>query len=177
MTGAARIPILVALFVVLLAAAVPAPAAHNDDLADAALVTAIPFEDRHDTTGTTNEAGERATRCTGYGGSVWYRWTPSEALHVKIDTFGSADEFALSLWKGGGSMSTLKFLACDSGNLSRAARIVFDTQPGVTYSVRVAGQYEWDEGVLSLVIDETALPCEPVALGVSDTCYLSPAAP
>jgi hypothetical protein len=168
--------VLLTAFLVGVGLAPPASAVDNDDFSNAFAFSQIPFRHAGSTVGTTVEEGEPFLCGGGSGGSVWYRFTPAQAAHVKIDTAGSALDFdaVLDLYTGS-RIGALRRVGCDTGTVYRDARIIFDTQPGVTYSIRVAGRY-WDEGMYSLVVEPTVLPCVDTMIG-TDLCYLSPAAP
>lgn len=160
----------------LLIVASPSPAAwstHNDDFGDAMTIRGIPFRHEHSTGGATVQAGERPQCGGGLSGTVWYRFTPRSAAHVKIDTSGSDLDSVLDLYTGT-RIRDLKLRACSTGNLTRKARIIFDTRAGETYHVRLSGRYG-DAGSYVLVVDRTLLPCTDVLIG-TDLCYLSPAA-
>jgi hypothetical protein len=166
--------VLLTAFLVGVALAPAASAVDNDDFSNAFAFSQIPFRHAGSNVGTSAEEGEPLLCGGGSGGSLWYRFTPGHAAHVKIDTAGSALDTVLDLYTGS-RIGGLRRVGCDTGTVYREARIIFDTQPGVTYSIRVAGRY-WDEGMYSLVVEPTVLPCVDTMLG-TDLCYLSPAAP
>jgi len=95
----------------------------NDGFADATAITDLPFNDHADTDLATSEADD--PNCNGNEHSVWYRFTPSAAMELQADTFGSDYETTVSAWTG------------TSGHLSKVAcgsfRIRFNAASGTTY--------------------------------------------
>ena len=107
--------------------AIPAPG--NDNFADAAVITSLPFSTSVDNIGATIEAGEPQD-CGFVFRSVWYAFTPTENMALRIDTAGSTAFPTVGIYLASGpSISDLTHLACGSTN--------FQVEAGKTYYLRV----------------------------------------
>jgi hypothetical protein len=106
----------------------PEPPA-NDDVADAIVIPALPFTDRRDTRGATT-APDGPGRCFG-GTNVWYAFTPSEEMIVRLSTAGSSYDAALDV-----------FVSSDGGlshtDLCAFGQLDFVASAGTTYYVMVS---------------------------------------
>jgi hypothetical protein len=90
--------------------AIPAPA--NDNFADAELIGALPFSATVDNTGATLEPNE-PQGCDFAFRSVWYAFTPSENMAVRLDMEGSSIGGVTSIFVASGpGISDLTFLRC-----------------------------------------------------------------
>ena len=105
----------------------PEPPA-NDDIADAIVIPALDFTDTRDTRGATT-APDDPGGCSG-GTNVWYTFTPSEDIVVRLSTVGSSYEAFLDVFVS--SAGELSHIACGSGQLD------FVASAGTTYYVMVS---------------------------------------
>ena len=106
----------------------------NDDLADAILITSLPFTDSRSTVGATREPFEPQP-CAGIGSTVWYSFTPAIDTQVVADTVGSDFDTALAAYTGG-------FLAApcdDDGGPGLLSTVSFVANAGATYYFQVGG--------------------------------------
>lgn len=108
---------------------VPPPA--NDEITAATVVTEpLPFTDTVDVRGATTASDD--PDCFGNALTVWYQYTPSQSMHIQVDTFGSNYDTELSVYTGPpGSLTQLR---CE-----RDAPIPYNDQAALTLDV-VANQ-------------------------------------
>ncbi len=133
----------------------------NDDFASA-LTPMLPLSGLVANEGATTEPGEPlvcddpdVTGVSPIGATVWYGFTPSESVPVRVDTAGSNFDTILSVYTGA-SLGSLTQVACDDddGVTTFQASLDFNAVGGTTYWVQVGG---WDGsyGVVNLnVIDD-----------------------
>ena len=90
--------------------AIPAPA--NDNFADAEVIASLPFSATVDNTGATLEPNE-PQGCDFPFRSVWYAFTPSENMAVRLGMEGSSVGGVMSIFLASGpGISDLTFLRC-----------------------------------------------------------------
>jgi hypothetical protein len=124
----------------------------NDDFSTAASVPAIPFEADLHLVGATNEEGEPPC---GFGGTVWYSFTPNVAGYVAVETATRSPYIGLGAYQGS-SLEDLQSLACGGfkpsegdaredrtglspgGDFQFEYYIGFRVQAGQTYYIQVA---------------------------------------
>jgi hypothetical protein len=73
------------------------PPPSNDNLADAIVISDLPFSDSIDAGGATT--GPSDPDCTG-GATVWYTFSPEEDMNIAADTQGSDYDTTLSVYTG-----------------------------------------------------------------------------
>jgi hypothetical protein len=128
------------------------PAVANDNLADATVITMLPFSAVVDNTLATTEPGE-PSMCGPTNQTVWYAYTPAANTVVTADTAGSAfagSELGVYLRTGGG----LSFAGCVFGG----APISFRANAGSTYLFQ-AGSFSPGGG--SLHVNLRTVPPPP----------------
>jgi hypothetical protein len=145
--------------------AVAAPPA-NDDVADATVLTALPFRTVVDTTEATSEATDPF--CEGPNShSIWYRLTPSVSAEYAVTQFIFPD-FPLDLGIGvyTGRPGALTEVAC---NNSRGANVRWEARAGTSYLIMVATGQGLGRGFadIPLTIQRVPPPIE-VRFGVGD---------
>jgi len=114
------------------------PLKSNDDFAGAVLIPGIPYSNKEDTSGATDELGEPHP-CAGIGRAVWYSFTPSADLLLQVDTQGSTFDTALVIYTGD-SLATLKPFACDDDSgVGLSSLITFGVAAGTTYYFQAGG--------------------------------------
>lgn len=148
-----------------LAMAGPAAAAtpDNDDIGDAATITALPFTDTVDTTDATEATDD--PDCFGAGPTVWYALTLPEGTFVELNTFGSDYDTTLSAYTG--EPGNLQQIACnDDAGFGVQSRIRFDAAAGQTYYVMAGAFASGPGGDLVLNASETQ-PSEPAHVDVT----------
>jgi hypothetical protein len=108
----------------------------NDDFANAASISSLPFADSGDLAGTTTESGEPLQWCAPEQ-TVWYAFTPTSSVTIKADVNGSDFGVGFSVYKSVGSgFDGLQFLDCIGYGGSSNLR----AEAGTTYYIRV-GSY------------------------------------
>lgn len=104
----------------------------NDDFVNAELIGSLPFSATIDNTNATSEPGEQFG-CGGVGKSVWYSFTPTENILVRLNTAGGGSSGNVSAFLATGpAISDLTFLTC-AGNTS----VFLQLEAGKTYYLRL----------------------------------------
>ena len=101
----------------------------NDDYADVVAIGQLPFTDTLDTTEATTASDD--PDCSGNGPTVWYSFTTSESVSLRLDTFGSDYDTTLSAYTG--VRGDLEQIACNDDTNSAQSRIFIEADAGVTY--------------------------------------------
>jgi hypothetical protein len=127
----------------------------NNEVDDATVIPALPFSDSADTTNATT--AEDDPDCFGRGPTVWYEFTPEEAVRVEADTFGSDYDTTLSVYTG--SRGALNQIACndDAADVLQS-RVSFDALAGETYLFMVGAFGSKLGGRLVFSVDASAPP-------------------
>ena len=102
----------------------------NDDIADAIVVTAVPFTDSVNTSEATYVATD-----TGCGpATVWYRFTPADSGFIEFHTAGSDYDTTLGLHTG--EPSALNLVQCNDDSVyGLQSRIIAEVAAGETYYI------------------------------------------
>jgi hypothetical protein len=128
-------------------AAVPS----NDNFSSALVVGALPFSDALDTTSATSESGEPFPSCLAItAGTVWYSFTPTEAINVTAKAGGNGFFLALGAYTGA-SLAALSEVSCG------IASIDIEAAAGATYYIQVIGQLSTTE----FEMDVAPVPTQP----------------
>jgi len=143
------------LFCTTVAGAAPA----NDEIANATVITALPFTDGPLTTTTTATTAPDDPSCAGNGHTVWYVVTPATDLSMTINTFGSDYDTTVSVYTG--TPGALTQLACNDDFQSPQSRVVFQARPGTTYYIMVGSYYDSPGGSLLFQAMEAEPPPPP----------------
>src|SRR5512147_2117268 len=114
------------------------PVPLNDDLANAAPITALPFANIVDTSAASQEAGEPTPDCGVFGmtGTVWYAFTPAASDSVTAIA-NSPFNIAVAVYTGS-SLSSLTAVSCTS---AIGEPLTFHANAGTTYFFQVANFY------------------------------------
>jgi 5-hydroxyisourate hydrolase-like protein (transthyretin family) len=108
------------------------PAA-NDNFANAESIPSLPHTIVADNTNATTEPGE-GIDCASQFRSLWYSFSPTENMEVRLNTFGSIAPGNVSIYRAlGPSISDLSFLTCTTGGSSARVQL----EAGQTYYLRV----------------------------------------
>ena len=120
----------------------------NDNLADAVVITEVPYQAIHSNEEATVETDEIRASCGGGNNSVWFQFTPSES-QTYVATFGGAFERkVISVWEG--TAHPLSEIGCDANNLRSKAW--FEGEAGATYWIRVTGENDSNQGQFAMRI-------------------------
>ncbi len=125
--------IVIALVLVPTAALAAAPS--NDDLADAAAITALPYSNTVDVAEATTETGE-PSGCGTPDRSVWYRHRATRDGVLVASTAGSDFDTVTAVYEG--PQSSLSALGCDDdGGGSKTSVLAFEVAEDRTYFIQV----------------------------------------
>jgi hypothetical protein len=115
----------------------------NDNFASRTTVTSLPYQDSQITVDATKEPGEPDPSCGPIGKTVWYQFTPSSDVVLRVDTRGSDYDTVLSVWTGA-ALGSLTEVDCSDDFLASESRVLFEARAATTYLFQVGG-FE-DEG-------------------------------
>lgn len=149
-TLVAVVPVLLAVLAVAVpsaAAPVPTPPA-NDNFANAAVISHVPFHWRGNTTNATTEGGDPVSCGSGpYGQTVWFQFTPDADMSLEADTAGSKQSggnYDTVLWVGTYNGSFNEVACNDDSSVDpkngNASQVTFSATAGTTYYFEV-GSY------------------------------------
>jgi|GEM_PF-769642 len=115
----------------------PPPA--NDDFAQPVEITGFLFFHSLDSTSAT-VADDDPILCTGGTGdaTVWYRFTAPNTGTLIVDTYASAYDTVLAVFRG--ARGALTLLACNDNYWGFQSQVTLDVVAGETYFVEVAGR-------------------------------------
>ena len=132
----------------------------NDDFANAAPISSLPFNAQADLGNATLQSGEPGG--CGYGGSlsVWYRLDAPANASLTIGLGGAYDAWAAVYT--GSALSNLNQLVCAPGYASGAT---FKANAGTTYWIQIGRTYP---DSLQLTIGPTPLPTAALSFSPSD---------
>ncbi len=119
----------------------PASAAPaNDNLANAVLVTSLPYRNTRSTLGATRQVGEVTPACHTPQATVWYEVKLATATTVAITTTGSTYDTALAVWHGPTRVfSSLDATDCvDDLGTHLLSALAFEAAANVRYFIQVA---------------------------------------
>lgn len=114
----------------------------NDSLAGATTVSSLPYSNTQSTVDATLEVGEPQP-CGSIGATVWYVFTPSAEVVVKVTTAAYFDT-VLAVYSGN-SLPFLNLVECNDDTAAVNSAVQFVASPGVSYSIQVGG-YEGSAG-------------------------------
>jgi hypothetical protein len=121
----------------------------NDTVANATVVTSLPFSDTVDTTGATIDSDDAQANgsnpdCTVSNGTstVWYRYTPSTDGALAVDAYASSYTVGLGIMTG--TPGALNVLSCGVGSL------LAPTTAGTTYYIGTVDLFGGGGGTLNI---------------------------
>jgi len=128
----------------------------NDDFANAAGISALPFSANVNLPLATIEAGEPASTCSnpfgGVGKTVWYSFTPAQTGSISASTFNAGFSSVVAAYTGT-SVASLTEVGCGVfGN-----RVTFRALANTTYYFQVGGLFG-QSGTLEFRLEVTPLP-------------------
>lgn len=109
---------------------------NNDDFSKAFVIPSIPFTARTQTTNSTRQTEEPTSCSPTGGGTVWYRYHPTQDRVLVATTFGSDHSTALTVFSGK-DFGNLKEIGCDLDAIG-ASQVVFRGSTDETYFFQVA---------------------------------------
>jgi hypothetical protein len=122
----------------------------NDNFASAESISSLPFHTTVDITDATNEANE-PQGCNFMPNTIWYSFTPTEAIKLKVDTSSSPISANVNLYRAtGNGFPGLQFIQCSGfgGTTTLLA------EAGATYYFQVGGFGQ--AGAIQLNVSEMA---------------------
>jgi len=131
-----------------IAVTAPEPPA-NDDFNNAVLVNTSPFTATANTVGATIALDDPVIPCVASQkwASVWYRYTPSVAGVLDVDTYTSTYDTVLAVWTG--SRGSLTAVACNDDTGGLQSHVNLAVTAGQVYYIEVAS-YGPGGGILNL---------------------------
>ncbi len=139
-----------------------APTAANDDFDTPTVIAALPFTDSiPDTIAVNNSFDDPYTSCGPAGHTLWYAYTPTQNVRLRIDTLGSSFDTLVGVFIG--ARGALTEVACNDdivqNNIthSRQSLLDVDVAPNNTYYILVGG-YNNSYGKLELHVQNLAAP-------------------
>jgi len=116
----------------------------NDNLDDAVIIPAKPFDDSLNTDAATTEDGEPQP-CVGIANTVWYAFTETTDQFAQAHTLGSSFDTALAVYSGPPpglvTFDDLTLIGCNDDYGSLQSRVAFAASADVTYYFQVGGFY------------------------------------
>ena len=125
----------------------------KDNFADAELISSLPFSATVDITDATNESGEPQW-CTFMERTVWYSFTPTQNVALRVDTLGGAIAGNVNIYiPSGPGISDLNLLGCSINSGS----FIFYAEAGNTYYLQ-AGSAFGEVGSIQINMEEVFPP-------------------
>lgn len=112
----------------------------NDQFAKAAVASDLPFSYEQDTSSANTQAGE-PSNCAGgaLASTVWFRYTPSSTRKVSADTFGSAFDTVLNVYRGTSLASLVEVKCDDDAGGGYQSQVSWNALGGQSYYIQVSG--------------------------------------
>jgi hypothetical protein len=131
----------------------PPPPPVNDELANATVIPALPFEDTTNTLSATSSLGD--TYCAA-GNTVWYAYTATQDLRLEVNASALP-------WFPGVSVSTgppgqWTTIACASPPMFGGSRLRFDAVAGTTYWIMVGSMWGMPGGPTHVSVAQAPPP-------------------
>ncbi|HXQ34205.1 MAG TPA: hypothetical protein VN843_09345, partial [Anaerolineales bacterium] len=130
--------------------ALAAPPA-NDNFANAEAITSLPFNVSVDITEASLEPDETPWWCGTMERTVWYSFTPSENMNIRIDMAGSAVAGAMSIYKV--ASPGITGLSIQNCIFTDSSPIIFHVEAGQTYYFQ-AGAFAGEVGNITLNVNQ-----------------------
>jgi hypothetical protein len=125
------------------------PAKANDDFADAFVISQLPFSNAENIAGASAEQDEPG--CSYNARTVWYAFTPTADVHLRVDALGTTGTSADIAVYAGSSLGSLTLIDCGSFSPWDDNAIRFRAYAATTYYFQVGvSPYGFGEVVLNL---------------------------
>lgn len=129
----------------------------NDDFATPTAVGALPFALTQQSVGATSQPGEPTPTCGPVDNTVWFSFSPSQAVVVDAAVTGAAVRPAVAIWESRDG-NDLEQLTCAPGESGGGTtRLTVELAPGRSYRVQVG-----DAGGGSITVALAASDTQPV---------------
>jgi hypothetical protein len=132
----------------------------NDDIANATVVTELPFAVGPIDTGEATAAVDDPQDCYN-NGSNWYTFTPTANISIEVNTIGSEYDTTLGVYTG--SPDSLSLIGCNDDFYDFQSAVRFDATANTTYCVMVGfccGNGETGGGTLFFNVVELPPPLD-----------------
>jgi hypothetical protein len=130
----------------------------NDDIANATVVTGVPFAEGPINTTEATAAADDPQDCFN-NGSNWYTFTPTADISIEVNTIGSDYDTTLGVYAG--SPGALSLIGCNDDFYGLQSAIHFEATANTTYFVMVGfccGNGETGGGTLFFNVREFEIP-------------------
>jgi len=128
----------------------------NDNFANATAITSLPFITTVDNTNATTEPGEPQA-CGSSFGSVWYSFSPTENMALRVDTAGSTKLGIVNIYLASGpGFSDLTFVTCRPDRFDPGPTN-FLAEAGKSYYLQVESD-PGHSGVLQISLEQITPP-------------------
>ena len=117
-------------------------AAFNNEIADATVISAVPYSNSQNVAGATQGVNDPTISCISGKGykSVWYSFTPGSNGTLAVNTEGTAYDTVLAVWSG--NSGALASVGCDDDNGAGNTSLLSATLTGGTrYLIEVVSYY------------------------------------
>ncbi|MBI5767106.1 MAG: immunoglobulin domain-containing protein [Verrucomicrobia bacterium] len=131
-----------------------AQAPANDLFANRATLTGTSVTVNVSNVNATAEFSEPAHAGNVAAKSIWWQWTAPQSGRVSVDTFGSAIDTVLAVYRGPALPSLVNLAFNDEAGGVRSSALVFYAAAGVTYTIAVDG-YQGASGNIRLRLVST----------------------
>jgi hypothetical protein len=132
----------------------------NDDIANATVVTGVPFEDGPVDTSEATAAADDPQDCHN-NGSNWYIFKPTADMSIEVNTIGSDYDTTLGVYTG--SPGSLSLIGCNDDRYDLQSAVRFNATAGTTYFFMVGfccGNGGTGGGTLFLNVQESPPPTD-----------------
>jgi len=137
---------------------------HNNNFADAFMLSGFSANATGDNIGATRETGEPRHFGTSGSNSVWWRWTAPTNATMSVSTVGSGFDTLLAVYSGTALSNLFKLASDDNSGTNRTSRTTFAATAGTTYFIAVDGVGTAPTGSVSLSLAQVT---SPVVTGIS----------
>jgi hypothetical protein len=132
----------------------------NDDIANATIVTGVPFAVGPIDTSEATAAVDDPQDCFN-NGSNWYTFTPTADISIEVNTIGSEYDTTLGVYAG--SLGSLSLIGCNDDFYGLQSAVRFEAMANTTYYVMVGfccGNGDTGGGTLFFNVQEIPPPVE-----------------
>jgi hypothetical protein len=127
----------------------------NDNFSNAETITLLPFSTTVDITDAGIEPGEVTYWCSNIERTVWYTFTPTESMTVRLDMQGSAISGAIGIYSG--NASGLNSLVIQDCVFTSSTSVIRRLEAGQTYYLQ-AGALNGETGSISINFEQVPSP-------------------
>ena len=142
------------------------PGVLNDDMANAILISSLPYSNVQSSLNATLETNEPIYICGGNeSASVWYKFSPSTNGIFSVDTYGSDYDTVLHIFDQNGTNLTPKGCNDQNGN-SDQSKVAFSAYAGNDYLIAVTHWNGGNGGNLTIHLAKVSCPAASLCMTV-----------